>query len=168
MRIKFILLSLLGVQSVIASTLCHKAEVVFFSCNIKQKQASMCIDKQGTLTYRYGTPEKVEMELNNPVKSIGSLGYTGQVRYRFSSGQYSYIFYQKDFTGGGLGESNRMPPSVTNGIAVTKKNKKIAELKCADEIVKGSPYEFTTTLASKIKSITNEEYDVELEIGMQK
>lgn len=118
--------------SLYAENLCGNEETVSFSCNIKSKSVSVCTTKQNTLVYRYGKPDKIELELHAPVQ-FSSTGYSGggEGRLRFSNGRYDYIVYSGISNGDWIDEEKGTREKIEfAGIYVLKAKTLLANLKC--------------------------------------
>ena len=106
-----------------AKNLCNQEDDVIFSCEIKKKNVSVCQQKNSTLTYKYGSSKKTELEIKSKpyLSSIMHPG-GGGAHLRFQNKEYSYIVYSfirgiKEKTEGA-------------GIYILKSNKLLVGLEC--------------------------------------
>lgn len=128
--------------------LCSANEANLFNCELKNKNASLCINKQTRLIqYRFGTRLKKDLlypqapEKNEHIFKLSTTPYPGggENRIRFTNGVYSYFLYDITKTQRDTSSLNSIQ---TAGIAVYEKNKKIANLKCENSETSISPLAF--------------------------
>ncbi|MCG8339523.1 MAG: hypothetical protein MJE63_33865 [Proteobacteria bacterium] len=117
-------------NTLIANNLCNKDEKVIFSCEIKNKNASVCQLRNKQLIYKFGSNEKIELTLKSkPYFSTAMYPGGGGAHLRFRNKEYSYIVYS--FIRG-IREKTEGA-----GIYVLKKDKLLADIECTgfkDEI----------------------------------
>jgi hypothetical protein len=134
-RIILISFIALNVAPVYAEGLCVARETIIFNCELKKSVASLCrSDADGTLIYRNGTDEKLNMQLSdaginkNIVFFFSSIPYAGggESHIRFSRSTYTYYLYDKTVkTSDG--------PEFRAGIAIYKGQRKISDLACEND-----------------------------------
>lgn len=116
--------------------LCSTGEVNLFNCNLKSKNASLCVNEaKDRMQYRIGTEAKRDFIYPQIPKSNGH-GFKlstapypggGENRIRFTNGIYSYFIY--DITKSQQ-DTTPLNSIQTAGIAVYINGKRIANIKC--------------------------------------
>jgi hypothetical protein len=90
-----------SVRASAAIGLCPSQEAVVFSCEVDRKVVSVCNDSGDQLSYRFGTPRKLELEIPSPVRqteaSVSGASITlsggGGAYLRFSTGKFGYVVF---------------------------------------------------------------------------
>ncbi len=113
-------------------SLCNTKEAPAFSCATGGKIVSLCAsgdlgEKQGTLTYRFGTKRRIELQYPAPGTKPqaafkgGVTGYSGGGAdfIRFKSGDATYTLYSDHYRG-----------NESDGLTVERGGKTIAAFKC--------------------------------------
>jgi hypothetical protein len=143
MRILLALSLLFVFQTAYAEeSLCTGSEKIVFSCHVGKKIISLCrpADSPRVLTYRYGTPAKVELE--HPGRGSRAQGefYTsnaplfggGETTLAFMRADYEYKIYNKI----GRADSNESQedrtPIFEDGLVISRSGKKVRQLVCDD------------------------------------
>lgn len=140
----FLFLSFSSFSAVPAErSLCNSNEDVIFDCRLSDKQLSLCgssgfVRKGGSLTYRYGKQNKIELtfpstQRNSNTQFFSSnTSYSGgsEERIRFNNGGWDYILYNRMVRTRFDGESNE--PDFTAGLAVHKDGK-VSAKKCSND-----------------------------------
>lgn len=128
--------------------LCSKDEINLFDCNIKNKNASLCINEaKNRMQYRIGTWAKKDFIYPQTPKSneysfrLSTTPYPGggENRIRFANGIYNYFIY--DITRSQQ-DGTSIDSIQTAGIAVYENGKRIASLKCENSETSISPLAF--------------------------
>ena len=125
-------------------SLCTGEEVVVFTCELKEKKASVCAlldsdKKVKALSYRYGIPHNIEIEISRDSKtSAGSISYSHTSSasawnsyLKFQNGQHRYYVYSASARGPDdpkSGASTRAEPS---GVVVFRNDKVIFDRRCS-------------------------------------
>ncbi len=116
--------------------LCSTGEISLFNCNLKSKNASLCVNEaKNRMQYRIGTEAKKDFTYPQIQKSNGygfKLSTTpypggGENRIRFTNGIYSYFIY--DITRSQQ-DTTPLDSIQTAGIVVYTNGKRIANIKC--------------------------------------
>lgn len=128
--------------------LCSEEEINLFNCNLKNKNASLCVNEAtNKMQYRIGTDAKEDLIYPQAPKSneyrfkLSNTPYPGggENRIRFTNGIYSYFMY--DIT-----KSQQDTPSLdsiqTAGIAVYANGKRITNLRCENSETSIAPLAF--------------------------
>lgn len=70
-------------------TLCAVGETKIFSCPVRGKLVSVCRDRTGVSTYRFGRPGRIELQSKNlRVAQIGASGNTEEIFFENNGFQY--------------------------------------------------------------------------------
>lgn len=140
----WVLLSLLSASIAIASpsSLCSPRELTVFDCDVGSKRLSICASndlgtKNGTLQYRFGTAEKIELLYpESPRAPVGhfwasSTAYSGggEFRIRFRNGSHDFLVFDST-TRTGFGASGNKPVFEA-GVLVKQKGKPLAIRRCS-------------------------------------
>ena len=132
MNIKYFLLisSLLFNSNTLATGYCEEQEVLAFSCDFESKSASVCVNKENQVIYRFTNDAKIELEIESAVhlsRTIYSGG--GEVNLTFTNGEYKYVVFKKDIRGERQADGIR-PMIELSGIYVVKNSKLLTTLEC--------------------------------------
>ncbi|WP_056610778.1 hypothetical protein [Sphingomonas sp. Root241] len=98
-----------------------------FACSLGKKFVSVTA-VGSTLTYRFGTPAKVEMAIIGSA-ARGNIFYrtdryaSAQYQLRFANGPYSYIVYS-------MGGNDRTGTKPVSGLVVMKGARRISDMSC--------------------------------------
>ena len=124
------LVSILITPSVYSEVLCKKDETVSFSCGFKSKSVSVCFTDSETLTYRFGTVKKIELELKSDIHfSRTAYSGGGEGNLTFFNGNYRYVVYSSISNGAWL--DNGMREKVERaGIYVVDGDKLLTDIEC--------------------------------------
>lgn len=120
-----------------AESLCAAGEPVVFACRVGGKLVSLCRppDDRGMLSYRFGTPEALELSYPEPgrqasaaftVKSVPLVG-GGETTVAFRRGAYTYTVYSRV----GRGEDGTTP-EFEDGVIVARRGKVLRRMRCED------------------------------------
>ena len=115
------------------TTLCSKGDTVVFSCDIKKKKLSVCKYNGSQFVYRYGTRNKVELEImaKPRLSSEQFIRVNYEEHLRFHNKGYDYIVYSNE-----LMEYEKDPYDGTaryvehSGVYVVKNKNVLAKLTC--------------------------------------
>jgi hypothetical protein len=122
-------------------TLCAAAEKVVFSCHVGKKIVSLCrpSDAPHGLTYRFGTPRRVE--LAHPARGRDAKGsfYTasgplyggGDTTVGFRRGEYEYVVYSRIGRSSG-DRAQGGTPEFEDGLVVSRRGREIRRMVCDD------------------------------------
>jgi hypothetical protein len=120
-----------------AASLCAPNEPVVFACQVGDKMVSLCrpAGDRGMLSYRFGAPEKLELNYPEPgrqasaaftVKSAPLVG-GGETTVAFQRGGYTYTVYSR-VARGDDGET----PEFEDGVLVARRGKLVRRMRCED------------------------------------
>ncbi|MAB24390.1 MAG: hypothetical protein CMK78_08580 [Pseudomonadales bacterium] len=124
------LLLLLGTGYAQAEGLCAEGETVAFSCGVGSKSLSVCGLADDTLSYRFGTPERVELEITAPIHfSRTAYSGGGEGNLTFAAGHYKYVVYSSISNGDWLADGGR-DKIERAGVYVVKDDKLLADIPC--------------------------------------
>lgn len=124
------LLLLLGTGYAQAEGLCAEDEMVSFSCGVGSKTLSVCALADDTLSYRFGTPERVELEITAPVHfSRAAYSGGGEGNLTFVTGRYKYVVYSSISNGDRLADGSRHKIERA-GVYVVKDDNLLADIPC--------------------------------------
>lgn len=114
-------------------TLCRDSEKTYFSCSSDIKVISVCLSERfdpdsGKLTYRFGRPDRIELEYSSSYNELNSKFNFGFFSYAkgstselsFKIGEYTYTVHR---------DSHVFRPN-TAGVVVERDNKVAAYKKC--------------------------------------
>lgn len=125
--------------------LCRNNEQVVFGCNINKKIVSLCTSlplnkSSGYIQYRFGTPNKIEMEYPSNLvgtkdlfkHSIAAFSGGAEGRIRFQNKDYEYIIFDSmQRTNFKADEPNY--PAFDSGLFIRHNGKTISLLHCNDK-----------------------------------
>lgn len=117
-------------QSKPSQGLCRSDQTTYFSCQIGDKLASVCSSGADTLSYRFGTSARTEINIASPV-NYSRTGYSGggEGRLRFTRGEYDYVVYSGIYAGEWQPDGTRDKVERA-GVYVIQDGKQIADLAC--------------------------------------
>lgn len=129
-RVLVLFLSLPVLSTTMAANLCKSEQQMIQQCSFGKKSVSVCTASEDTITYRFGTPEKIEMEIESPVTKYHE-GYSGGGAgyLLFENGPYGYTVFSRSMRGERL-EDGSYEHLTEAGIIVSKGKNVIAELDC--------------------------------------
>jgi len=115
------------------TTLCGKDDMVILSCDIKKKKLSICKQDNQKVVYKYGTLNKIELEINTVpwISSEQFIRANYEEHLRFHNKGYDYIVYANEFL-----VYDRHPNDGTqhyvehHGVYVVKNKKLLVKLTC--------------------------------------
>jgi hypothetical protein len=124
-------------------SLCNANETAVFQCRMKDKLVSRCASRDfsgsnGTLQYRFGLPDKVELNYpQTPQPAQGHFHFSrtaysggGATHIRFTNLDYEYILFERTIrTGFGSGPNN---PEFSAGV-ITRHSGETSTRKCSDD-----------------------------------
>ncbi|PKF79869.1 hypothetical protein CW749_09215 [Vibrio sp. vnigr-6D03] len=120
-----------------ASDLCPENQLLIEGCSFGKKSVSVCTASENTILYRYGTAEKIEMEIESPVKMARSSYSGGGAGFvLFENGRYNYIVFSRIMRGERQ-EDGSFEHISEAGIIVEKDESEIATLMCKTEMMWG-------------------------------
>lgn len=113
-----------------SDVLCKKDESVSFSCGLKSKNISVCRNSEDALIYRFGTPKKIELELESEVHfSRTAFCGGGEGHLTFFNGNYRYVVYSSISNGRWLDDGTREKVERA-GVYVAKGDKLLTDIEC--------------------------------------
>ena len=114
----------------IADNLCLSNEKTSFSCGVGTKSISVCSANDRTVIYRFGTRDKIELELESAVH-FSRIGYSGggAGHLVFPNGKYKYVVYSSGVSGEWREDGSREYIQ-TAGVYVVKNEDLLADVQC--------------------------------------
>ena len=132
MKTVFVLFGLLMVcLPALSKSLCNSKEKLVFSCELDKKNVSVCLTRNGSVEYVYGSEGKVELALDSPVFSRATCVGGGISRLRFQDGNVSYIVYDAMCQSQQISE-NQWSKADVAGWMVLNKGKPVANKVCTN------------------------------------
>lgn len=132
------LVSILLSPSVYSEGLCNTDERVSFSCSAESKSISVCRNSEEALIYRFGTPQKIELELESDIHfSRTTYSGGGEGNLTFQNGDYSYVVYSSISNGDWLEDGTREKIERA-GVYVVEGDKLLADIECQSD--SGMPF----------------------------
>ncbi|WP_296591424.1 hypothetical protein [Methylophaga sp.] len=123
-------ISILFSPSVYSEVLCEADESVSFACDFKSKSVSVCRNDEETLIYRFGSQQKIELELTSDIHfSRAAYSGGGEGNLTFFNGNYRYVVYSSISNGAWLDDGTREKVERA-GIYVVKGDKLLKNLEC--------------------------------------
>ena len=129
---------LLSTPAAAQESLCRPDETAVFACHLGARMVALCRPPglEPSLTYRFGTPERVELAYPPPGarvqpvfrRSLTPLVGGGISTVTFQRGQYEYRVYSKVERGDDAARS----PRFEDGVEVWRGGKRVRELVCDD------------------------------------
>jgi len=126
------------------ASLCLGNEVVVFTCPLKEKRASVCAlldtaQKIKVLTYRFGHPNKIEVEIpKDSTTSASSVTYSHTLLagawssyLKIQNGQYRYYVYSASARGPDDPRSGASTRSEPSGVVVLLNSKVLFDRRCS-------------------------------------
>ena len=119
----------LSAQPKPAEALCQAAEPVLFSCKVGTKMVSICGQGQGSAVYRYGRPDRVELEATNLHFVEHAFSGGGETQVYADTSAYRYIVYDRlvrtSFDNG------QHDPQAESGLVVLNGDRTVSSRRCA-------------------------------------
>jgi hypothetical protein len=132
------LASVLGADARAHESLCQPGEAVVFACHVGRKTVSLCRPSAlaHELTYRFGTPARVELthppagkQLRAPFTlSTAPLFGGGVTTVGFRRGKYEYQVYSKV----SRSDDADRAPLFEDGVIVSRRGRQVSKLVCDD------------------------------------
>lgn len=141
LALHLLLLPLASLAFAAPDSLCGRNESPVFECNVGNKRLSICAAGDlrrdtGTLQYRFGTRERIE--LRYPLPAAAPSGYFlasrttysggGELRIRFRNGDYDYLIFDST-TRTGFGAAGNQPVFEA-GVQVKHRGRLLATRRC--------------------------------------
>lgn len=110
-------------------SLCHEQEVTIAACPIGRKLVSVCGWGKRQSVYRFGTPDRIELEARD--LNVAKQGFSGggETQIHFTKGIYRYILYDRTVRSG-FGAEGQNDPQFSAGLIVQKNRRRLAERPC--------------------------------------
>lgn len=137
-----LLLPLASLAFAAPDSLCGSNESPVFDCGVGNKRLSICAagdlrSNTGTLQYRFGTRERIELRYPAPaatpsghfLASHTSYSGGGEFRIRFRNGDYDYLVFDST-TRTGFGAAGNQP-LFEAGVQVKRQGKLLATRRCS-------------------------------------
>ncbi|HCC80939.1 MULTISPECIES: hypothetical protein [unclassified Methylophaga] len=123
-------ISILFSTNVYSEDLCETHERVSFACDFKSKSVSVCRNDKETLIYRFGSQQKIELELTSDIH-FSRVAYSGggEGNLTFFNGNYRYVVYSSISNGAWLDDGSREKVERA-GIYVVKGDKLLKDIEC--------------------------------------
>ena len=121
---------LASAQAEPTQSLCQASETVLFNCEITTKLVSICGQGQERAIYRFGRPDRIELEATNLHRAEQGFSGGGETQVYFSTSTYRYIVYDQ-VVRTSFGDDGRHDPQERSGLIVQKDRKTIADQQCA-------------------------------------
>lgn len=123
-------ISLMFSPSAYSEDLCETHERVSFACDFNSKSVSVCRNNEETLIYRFGSQQKIELELTSDIHfSRAAYSGGGEGNLTFFNGNYRYVVYSSISNGAWLGDGIREKVERA-GIYVVKGDKLLKDIEC--------------------------------------
>lgn len=123
-------ISIMFSPSVYSEVLCEADERVSFACGFKSKSVSVCRNDEENLIYRFGSQQKIELELTSDIHfSRAAYSGGGEGNLTFFNGNYRYVVYSSISNGASLNDGTREKVERA-GIYVVKGDKLLKNLEC--------------------------------------
>ena len=127
------------------NSLCFIGEKQTFSCDIKDKVVSICETDKQNFFYRYGTREKIEMNISTNLNySSATFSGGGESRLTFNNGAFDYVVFSAIYS---LGPST-LEKDMKAGIIIVKEGSEVNRLLCTDPVYAG--FELSSESSKKI------------------
>jgi hypothetical protein len=112
-------------------SLCLAKEVLVFNCRTGRKIASVCGQSPGRAVFRFGTPERIEVQ-STGLHHAG-IGFSGGGETQIYAGQGSrhYVLFERMVRTGFAGDG-RHDPQFSNGLLVKRDGKAVFSTPCRD------------------------------------
>lgn len=112
--------------------LCRPNEAVLASCSIGHKSVSVCGAKNGPPSYRFGTPQKIEIEAHDIRMARRAYSGGGETQILVRNNTYRYILYDR-MVRSNLSSSGENDPEFVSGILVMKSGKLVESRLCPSD-----------------------------------
>ena len=111
-------------------SLCQRPEMVLFSCWVEAKVVSICGQKQGGAVYRFGRPDRIELEATDLHFNDHGFSGGGETQVYVDTPTHRYIVYDKVIKTT-LNDKGRYNPRETAGLVVQSRGRTVASRECA-------------------------------------
>jgi|1186.fasta_scaffold32153_1 hypothetical protein len=112
-----------------AEALCQGSEVVLFTCGVGTKVVSICGQGQGRTVYRFGRPDRVELEATDLYFAEQAFSGGGETQVYANTPTHRYIVYDRvvrtSFDDG------RHDPQAESGLVVQSGGQTVLSRRCA-------------------------------------
>ena len=113
-----------------AKSLCRAREPVLFTCDVGNKTVSICGGEQGGAAYRYGRPNRVELEIKDLHLAYKGWSGGGETQVYADTPTYRYIVYDR-MVRTGFGSDGHNDPKETVGLLVQNGGRTVSSRQCA-------------------------------------
>lgn len=110
--------------------LCRPNEAVIASCSIGHKSVSVCGAKNGSPSYRFGTPQKIEIEAHHIRMARRAYSGGGETQILVRNNAYKYILYDR-MVRSNFNSSGENDPEFLSGLLVMKSGKVVQSRLCS-------------------------------------
>ena len=117
-------------QPALAKSLCRAREPVLFICDVGNKTVSICGGEQGGAAYRYGRPNRVELEIKDLHLAYKGWSGGGETQVYADTPTYRYIVYDR-MVRTGFGSDGHNDPKETVGLLVQDGRRTVSSRECA-------------------------------------
>lgn len=114
----------------VSTSLCHEQEVTIAACPIGKKLVSVCGWGKRQSVYRFGAPDRIELEARDPHLYEQSFSGGGETQIHFAKGVYRYILYDRTVRSG-FGAEGQNDPQFSAGLIVQKNGRRLVERPCS-------------------------------------
>jgi hypothetical protein len=108
--------------------LCHIGEAVLASCAVGKKLVSVC-GVDGKSTYRFGTLERLDIELTNLRTASRGFAGGGETQIQARNGAFTYLLFDSTVAGAWDGEGHRAH-DFSSGLSVMKDGRIVSHETC--------------------------------------
>lgn len=122
-----------GTQPRPAKSLCRVPEAVLFTCEVGTKTVSICGQKQGGATYRFGRLGRVELETTDLHRAHDGWGGGGETQVYADTPTHRYIVYDR-MVRTGFDEEGHNRSEMTEGLVVQSGGRTLSNHDCAQPI----------------------------------
>ena len=113
-----------------ARALCANRETPIFACSTGRKMLAIC-GRTGGATYRYGLPNRVELESSKLAAAYRMYSGGGETQVSFTNKDYSYIVFDRAVRAEVNGEM--AGTTFSSGLLVSKGGRVISRRLCREE-----------------------------------
>lgn len=110
--------------------LCRPNEVVIASCSIGRKSVSVCGAMKSSSSYRFGTPQKIEIEAHDIRMARRAYSGGGETQILVRNNAYTYILYDR-MVRSNFSSSGENSPDFSSGLLVVKSGKVVQSRSCS-------------------------------------
>lgn len=111
-------------------SLCRGQEVTIATCPIGKKLVSVCGWGERQSVYRFGRPDRIELEVRDPHFAEQIFSGGGEAQIHFAKDVYRYILFDKTVRSG-FGAESHNNPQFSAGLIVQKNGRQLTERLCS-------------------------------------